>query len=98
MLETHYESSCQKAFKHVCFRRLLIDDTGVKPSVYKVTEKRDIPQSQKVTELKSFLVMVNYLTENVPQPSTVCQPLFETERLWGPAQQTAFHRFKKKNH
>ena len=72
---------------------------GLKPSTEKIKALRQAPTPKDVTQLKSFLGLVNYYSRFLPNLSTTLAPLYEllhkeTKWHWGPEQQKAFEFVK----
>ncbi len=72
-----------------------ISRRGLQPTTEKVRAVANAPPPQDVTQLKSFLGLVNYYGKFLPNLSTVLAPLHcllqkQTRWVWGSAQQKAF--------
>ncbi len=72
-----------------------ISRRGLQPTTEKVRAVANAPPPQNVTQLKSFLGLVNYYGKFLPNLSTVLAPLHcllqkQTRWVWGGAQQKAF--------
>ena len=77
-----------------------ISQKGLHPTKDKVRAIVEAPAPCNVTQLKSFLGMLNYYNKLLPNLSTLLAPLYSllherTEWQWGTAQQTAFSRAKE---
>ena len=77
-----------------------ITQEGLHPTKEKVCAIVDAPAPCNVTQLKSFLGMLNYYGKFLPNLSTMMTPLYsllhkKAAWQWGTAQQTAFSRAKK---
>ena len=73
---------------------------GLQPSTDKVEAFHMAPAPQDVSQLKSFLGLVNYYGKFLPDLSSVLAPLYSllqkgTEWKWGADQQTAFAEVKR---
>ena len=53
-----------------------IDKNGLHPTDEKVRAIRDAPKPTNVTELRSFLGLINYYGKFLPQLATVLPPLY----------------------
>ena len=78
----------------------LITAQGLQPSTDKVEAVQKAPAPQDVSQLKSFLGLVNYYGKFLPDLSSVLAPLYSllqkgTEWKWGADQQTAFAEVKR---
>ena len=78
----------------------LITAQGLQPSTDKVEAVQKAPPPQDVSQLKSFLGLVNYYGKFLPDLSSVLAPLYsllqkETEWKWGMDQQKAFAEVKQ---
>ena len=76
-----------------------VNGQGIYPVEGKVTAINEAPVPQTVTELKSYLGMLNYYNRFWPDLSTKLAPLHEllqkqTKWKWGKAQQEAFDKSK----
>ena len=77
-----------------------ISQKGLHPTKEKVRAIVEAPAPQNVTQLKSFLGMLNYYGKFLPNLSTMLAPLYsllhkQTAWQWNTAQQTAFSKAKK---
>ena len=77
-----------------------ISQEGLHPTKEKVRAIVDAPAPCNVTQLKSFLGMLNYYSKFLPNLSTMIAPLYsllhkKATWQWGAAQQTAFRRAKE---
>ena len=66
----------------------------------KVNAIREVPTPQDVSQLESFIRLVNYYGKFLPDLSNVLAPLYtllqnETKWSWGDEQQRAFQEVKK---
>ena len=76
-----------------------INRKGVKADPEKVTAIQDLPEPSNITELHSFLGMVNQLGKFLPKLAVAIESLrslLSTKRtwLWGPDQTAAFLKVK----
>ena len=76
-----------------------IDRDGLHPTDEKVRAIRDAPNPRDVTELRSFLGLINYYGKFLPQLSTVLAPLYRLLRKderwsWKAEQIKAFKKAK----
>ena len=58
----------------------IIDKDGLHPSKEKVRAIKEAPVPRNVTELKSFLGLLNYYSKFLPRLSTVLSPLYQLLR------------------
>ena len=77
-----------------------INSKGLQPSEHKVAATTEAPAPRDVSELKSFLGMVNYYGKFLPNIATLLAPLYrllrkETAWQWGKEQRHAFEEVKK---
>lgn len=76
-----------------------ISSAGLQPTDGKIEALREAPVPHNVSQLKSFLGLVNYYGKFVPSLSTLLAPLHrllqkKTSWSWGAAQQEAFDQVK----
>lgn len=72
---------------------------GIKPLSSKIREIEEAPAPQNVTQLKSFLGLLNFYMKFVPRLSEACYPLNELLKkkvtfVWSKKQQESFDRCK----
>lgn len=67
-------SFLQYSVKYVGF---IVDKTGLRPDPKKLQAIRDVPKPISITELKSFLGMLNYYRKFIPNLSILLPPLHE---------------------
>ena len=77
-----------------------ISAEGLRPSVTKVQAITDAPKPSKVSELKSFLGLVNYYAKFIPNLATTLAPLYKLlgnnqSWKWKKEQQSAFKKVKE---
>ena len=73
---------------------------GVKPQAEKVKAIQQLPPPTSVTELRTALGMINYLTKFTPGLASMIKPLTDLLKAeavwqWGPSQQAAFKDIKE---
>ena len=78
----------------------IIDAKGLHPSPEKIRAIKDAPEPQNVTELKSFLGLLNYYSKFLPNLSILLSPLYrllqkDSKWTWTEEQTTAFTEAKK---
>ena len=83
----------------VDFYGLVFSSSGISPDPKKVSAIKDIAQPRNVSEVKSFLGMMNYCARFVKDYATLSEPLRrltkeKTEWVWGIEQNTAFQKLK----
>lgn len=76
-----------------------ITEKGLQPTAEKVEAVQSAPAPQDISQLKSFIGLVNYYGKFLPDLSTVLSPLYrllrkEDKWCWGKEQQTAFEKVK----
>ena len=76
-----------------------ISVSGLQPTDGKVKALKDAPVPHNVSQLKSFLGLLNYYGKFIPRLSTLLAPLHrllqkKSTWTWGPEQQGAFDRVK----
>ena len=79
----------------------LISEMGLLPLESKYRAIREAPQPQNVTQLKSYLGLLNYCGRFLPNISTTLQPLYKllqksTPWIWKKSQQEAFEKSREK--
>ena len=77
-----------------------ISAQGIQPTAEKVKAVQNAPAPQDISQLKSFLGLVNYYGKFLPDLSNVLAPLYrllqkETQWSWGDDQWRAFHEVKQ---
>ena len=77
-----------------------ISQKGLYPTKEKVHAIVEAPAPQNITQLKSFLGMLNYYSKFLPNLSTLLAPLYKLLHKkmswqWGKAQQEAFYKAKE---
>ena len=90
---------CIFAAKSVEYLGHVIDHEGLHPSREKVRAIQDAPVPHNITELKSFLGLLNYYSKFMPNLSTVLSSLYQllkkdAQWKWKEAQQVAFDKAK----
>ena len=78
----------------------VIDAKGLHPTEAKVLAVQNPPVPQEITQLKSFLGLINYYRKFLPDLSSLLAPLIrllqkDTKWTWSDSQQTAFDEAKK---
>ena len=79
----------------------VVSEKGLRPMESKYRAIRDAPQPQNVTQLKSYLGLLNYYSRFLPSISTTLQPLYMLLQksqpwIWNKPQQEAFESSKEK--
>ena len=77
-----------------------ISAKGIQPGSRKVSAVRDAPRPADISQLRSFLGMVNYYGKFLPSLSTLLRPLYDLLQSarnwsWGEAQEHAFCKAKE---
>ena len=78
----------------------IVSAEGLCPAASKVKAIKEAPKSGSLSELKSFLGLVNYYAKFFPDSATILAPLYKllrnTEpRKWDKEQQVAFEKIKE---
>ena len=78
----------------------IIDHQGLHPTEKKVQAIQEAPKPKNLSELRSFLGIVNYYNRFLPNLSTKLTPLYallskQAKWHWSPQQDEAFHLAKK---
>ena len=94
------KSKCVFLGKAVEYLGHQIDATGIHPTVDKLVAIYDAPSPQNITELRSYLGLLNYYGKFVPHLATLVQPLNEllqkdTPWVWAKACEDAFRQTKR---
>ena len=76
-----------------------ISAEGIRPTTEKLRAINDAPPPNNVSQLRSFLGLVNYYGKFLPQLATTLAPLYSLLQQninwnWGPSQQAAFKEAK----
>ena len=79
----------------------VVSEKGLRPMESKYRAIRDAPQPQNLTQLKSYLGLLNYYSRFLPNISTTLQPLYMLLQksqpwIWNKPQQEAFESSKEK--
>ena len=90
---------CSFLLKEVEYLGHKISAQGLQPSMEKVRAIVEAPQPVNITQLKSFLGMLNYYGKFLPTLLTHLAPFYELLRknsrwTWGPEQKEAFQKAK----
>ena len=90
---------CQFLKKRLEFAGHIWSAEGVQPDPKKVQAIVDAPAPTNVSEVRSFLGMVNYVSRFIPNMATISEPLRvltkkDTEWKWGQEQESAFQSLK----
>uniref|UniRef100_A0A1X7SFR9 Reverse transcriptase RNase H-like domain-containing protein n=1 Tax=Amphimedon queenslandica TaxID=400682 RepID=A0A1X7SFR9_AMPQE len=97
------QSKCKFGVPSVEYLGHIIDSDGLHPSEAKVKAIREAPTPTNVTELKSFLGLLNYYHKFLPDVATVLSPLHlllrkDTPWKWSQDQEKAFQKAKAMLH
>ena len=97
------KSKCKFAVPTVEYLGHVIDEHGLHPSESKVRAIRNAPTPTNVTELKSFLGLLNYYHKFLPDLATLLAPLHQllrkdTKWMWTERQEEAFIKAKSLLH
>lgn len=77
-----------------------IDAQGLHPTQKKVKAIKEAPSPKNITELRSFLGILNYYSKFLPQMSTKLKPLYDllhknAKFTWGPSEDKSFKMAKE---
>ena len=91
---------CQFMARSIEYLGHRIDAEGLHPTAEKVEAMKRAPCPRNVTELKSFLCIINYYGKFVPGLATTLAPLYELLRkratwIWADSQRRAFRKAKQ---
>ena len=92
-------SKCSFMLSSVEYLGFRISAEGLQPTTEKVRAVHSAPAPENVTQLKSFLGLINYYGKFLPDLSEVLAPMYrllqkETTWSWGQAQTKAFQKVK----
>lgn len=91
---------CQFGLKTVSYLGHVIDEQGLHPSPEKVEAIRNAPAPTNITELKSFLGLINYYHKFMPNLSGLLSPFYRllqknTKWVWATEHETVFTKVKE---
>ena len=94
------QSKCIFATPSVEYLGHIIDASGLHPSSDKLRAIREAPEPTNITELKSFLGLLNYYNKFLPNLSSLLSPLYrllhkDVQWMWSTAQIKAFEAAKE---
>ena len=94
------QEKCAFLLKSVSYLGHVISTEGLHTSDSKVKAVVDAPDPRNISELRSFLGMVNYYGKFLPNLATTLSPLYHllrqtTSWRWGPKQKRAFRKVKR---
>ena len=77
-----------------------ISAKGIQPVIVKVRAIKDAPRPQDVSQLRSFLGLLNYYGKFLPNLATLLRPLYDLLQSaktwsWGKSQEEAFSKAKE---
>jgi len=95
------KAKCAFMLPRVEYLGHLIDESGLHPTQEKVRGIQGTPQPQNVTELRSFLGIINYYSKFLPNLSVTLSPLYHLLKKgvkwqWNQQHVTAFNKAEKK--
>ncbi|XP_011883701.1 PREDICTED: uncharacterized protein K02A2.6-like, partial [Vollenhovia emeryi] len=93
------KEKCELCRPHVEFLGHILSEKSIHTDPNKIAAIEIIQRPQNVTELKSFLGLVNFYNKFVPNFASFCEPLYrltrnEVEWQWTSKCETAFNRVK----
>jgi hypothetical protein len=68
-------SKCQFGVTSIDFLGQIVSNQGIRPDPKKITKIQNAPQPKTISELRTFLGMVNYYRKFIPNMSDICEPL-----------------------
>eukprot|EP00096_Caligus_rogercresseyi_P015395 TRINITY_DN783_c0_g1_i10.p1 TRINITY_DN783_c0_g1~~TRINITY_DN783_c0_g1_i10.p1 ORF type:complete len:755 (+),score=-63.82 TRINITY_DN783_c0_g1_i10:668-2932(+) len=88
-------SKCSFNTSSIVYLGFHIDEKGLKPTQEKLKALQNAPSPTNLTQLRSYLGMINFYRKFIPNASTLLEPLNLLLRHsnrwdWGPAQKKAF--------
>ena len=94
------QSKCAFLLPSVAYLGHVISAEGLHTAEVKVQAIVDVPEPRNLTELRSFLGMINYYGKFLPNLATLLSPLYKLLRQtttwkWGPRQKSTFQKVKK---
>ena len=94
------KEKCAFCLPRVEYLGHIISEEGLCPSASKVKAIKEAPKPSSMSELKSFLGLVNYYAKFLPNSATVLAPLYKllkhTESWqWNKEQQVSFEKIKE---
>lgn len=95
------EEKCVFHMLKLTFMGLVLTQKGIGPAEQKVKAVKEAREPQTVSEVKSFLGLVNFNARFIPDLATVAEPLRRLTRkgepfVFGPEQQAAFAELKRR--
>lgn len=97
---TLQDSKCDFFKNEIQYLGHIIDKDGIRKSPEKVKAIEEAPTPSNVAQLQSFLGLINYYRNFVPNASSILSPLYnllqkKSKWVWTPAHQKAFDGIKK---
>ena len=93
------KSKCNFLHPHVEYFQHQISEKGLQPTAQKLIAIVEAPPSHNISQLKSFLGMINYCSKFLPNLSTNLVPLYsllvKSSWKWGKDQQQVFKEAKQ---
>ena len=95
------EEKCVFHMPKLTFMGLVLSQQGIGPTEEKVKAVNEAREPQNVSEVKSFLGLVNFNARFIPDLATVAEPLRRLTKkgepfIFGPEQQVAFTELKRR--
>ena len=93
------EDKCYFEVSEVSYLGYKIDGSGIHPTTEKLNAITNAPAPKDITQLRSYLGILNFYRKFLPNAATVLEPLNELMRakvswFWGPKQEKAFQDSK----
>ena len=94
------EAKCTFSTNEVIFLGFRVNSEGISPDPDKVAPLKEAPRPTNTRQIMSFLGVVNYLSEFLPQLADIAEPLCLLTRKnepfrWRESQEQAFQQLKK---
>ena len=91
---------CSIGVEEVTYLGFKIDKEGLHPTMQKVHAIRDAPKPTNVSQLRSYLGLLNFYRRFIPNAATMLEPLNKLLKsnvtwLWGKDQENAFNASKE---
>jgi hypothetical protein len=91
---------CRFLYTEIQYLGFVINKEEIRPDPHKVDDIVNMPQPRTLTQLRSFMGMVNFYKKFIPKLAFIAKPLYDLIKTaqpappWGEAQTTAFDLIK----